>query len=272
MTSRMNFGAGWKNAHQFGGEELAHDLLNALKSMYGKHSIFHSISEELIASWVPFDNGRDYFFLNCINRIVERVNVCTTRAIDIDALWGVPLSIDYNVEIATLNALTPQRTEAIDKLKHIEEKIDRAREDHADLQADTTAAALNTSRAANGIEFLVSDRKRKLAANKQRGKDNQARGNTEEMERAARDMKTALNRVHDRMKKGATNLLAECRSVCKRFKPLTNRKNELGKYAECVPLTGASGKAIKPETLAKNYRNRFGTKKARKARSKRRIN
>ena len=152
-------------------------------------------------------------------------------------------------------------------LKPIEDKIDAARQDHADIQANTTGTAIKVSTTANAVDWLVSDRMRKKRANAKRGKANQEKGNAEERERAARDMETALNRVHDRMKNGATNVLAECRAVCRKFTPQTSRKNGLGEFAAYTPLTGADGEAIKPETLAKNYRARFGTKKARKARA-----
>lgn len=119
---------------------------------------------------------------------------------------------------------------------------------------------------ANGVDYLVSDRKKKKASNVKRGTENQTNGNREERDRAATDMKNALKRVHDDPdvragKHGA--VLAACRRVCREFTPLTSRKNALGKYEEYAPLTGAGGESIKPETLAKNYRKRYGTKKPR---------
>lgn len=131
--------------------------------------------------------------------------------------------------------------------------------------AERTANA--AERTANAAERLVALRTAQKQKNKENGTENQAKGNTEERKRAARDMETALDRVHDRMKNGATNLLAECRAVCRTFKPWTNRKNALGAFVDCEPLTRADGEAVKPETLAKNYRARYGTKKARKARA-----
>jgi hypothetical protein len=131
--------------------------------------------------------------------------------------------------------------------------------------AERTANA--AERTAAAAEWLVAWRKEKKQKNKENGTANQAKGNTEERKRAARDMKTALDRVHDRLNHGATNLLAECRAVCRTFKPWTNRKNALGAFVDCEPLTRADGEAVKPETLAKNYRARYGTKKARKARA-----
>ena len=138
-----------------------------------------------------------------------------------------------------------------------------------DIQADTTVTALNTATTNNGVAWLVADRQSKIKGNKERGKTNQATGNTEESERAARDMQIALNRVHDRMKHGAKNVIGECRKVCKEFVSLTTKKNALGKCEAYAPLTGANDKPIKPETLAKNYRARFGTKKAKKAKAAR---
>ena len=139
--------------------------------------------------------------------------------------------------------------------------------DVRNIQADTTAAVLNTATITNGVEWLVADRQRKIKDNKGRGKVNQEKGNTEESKRAARDMQTALNRVRDRMKRGAKNVIGECRKVCNEFEPLTTKKNELGKFESYAPLTGVDGKPIKPDTLAKNYRGRFGTKKAKRAKT-----
>ena len=145
-----------------------------------------------------------------------------------------------------------------------------------DIKADTTAAAMNTATINNGVSYLIADRKNKMKKNRKRGAENQAKGNTEERQRAAKDMQTALNRVRDRIKdKEKKGLKAEvldvCRSVCKEFIPLTDKKNALGKYAQYAPLTSESGRAIQPQTLAKNYRERFGTKKERKSKSKQRI-
>ena len=68
---------------------------------------------------------------------------------------------------------------------------------------------------------------------------------------------------------GAKNVIGECRKVCKEFVSLTTKKNALGKCEAYAPLTGANDKPIKPETLAKNYRATFGTKKAKKAKAAR---
>lgn len=155
--------------------------------------------------------------------------------------------------------------QADNPLARIEQKLDAARKDHANIQADTTATAMNVVNIVNGVDWLVQNRMGKMKENAKVGKGNQAKGNKDERNRAADDMEKALNRVHDRMKNGATNVLDVCREVCKNFLPLTSRKNALGKYEDCAPLTRADGEAVKPETLAKNYRTRFGPKKARKA-------
>ena len=119
-------------------------------------------------------------------------------------------------------------------------------------------------RIANGVDFLVGDRQKTKAANTERGKENQTKGNTEERNRAAADMKIALKRVHDdpNVKAGKHGaLMTACRRVCREFKSLTNKKNALGKYEEYAPLTVAGGEPIQPETLAKNYREKYGARK-----------
>lgn len=50
------------------------------------------------------------------------------------------------------------------------------------------------------------------------------------------------------------------------FSGSQNTADLLSSFAFLMPLTGWNGKEIKPETLAKNYRTRFGTKKAKKGR------
>jgi len=119
----------------------------------------------------------------------------------------------------------------------------------------------------NGVDWLVQDRKKRMKANVERGTENQAKGDATEMQCAAADMEKALNRVHDDPdvkagKHGA--LLAACRRVCREFKPLTNKKNEMGKYEQYAPLTKAGGEKVKPETLATNYRKKYGARQPRK--------
>lgn len=182
-------------------------------------------------------------------------------------------------DLLDLDAATQQTTQAADggeiarkvadANSHVLAKLGEVHEVVRNIHANTTAAALNTATINDGVSWLVADRKSKIRSNKERGKTNQATGNTEESERAAQDMRTALNRVHDRMKHGSKNVIGECRKVCKEFEPLTTKKNELGKFESYAPLTGVDGKPIKPDTLAKNYRKRFGTKKAKKAKAAR---
>ena len=117
------------------------------------------------------------------------------------------------------------------------------------------------------VAFLVNDRKGKIERNRKRGAENQAKGIDEDRERAAKDMDTALDRVRRRIADAEKNgkrviVLDACRAVCKEFKWKTKKKNALGKCADgYYPLTGADGKPIKPETLAKNYRDRYGGKR-----------
>lgn len=167
-------------------------------------------------------------------------------------------------DLLDLDAATQQTAQAVDD-GEIARKVDALGGRLKDIEATATAAALNTATINDGVAWLIADRQKKIKGNKKRGKNNQATGNTEESERAAQDMQTALNRVHDRMKHGAKNVIGECRKVCKEFEPLTTKKNELGKFELYAPLTGVDGRPIKPDTLAKNYRERFGTKKAKKA-------
>lgn len=126
---------------------------------------------------------------------------------------------------------------------------------------------------ANGIEWLVNDRKRKISDNSKRGKENQAKGNSAARERAKHDMDEALAKVRNRViaeeeKHGAEHvsvqILPICDKVCKHFKPLSPKKNAFGEFENCEELRKSNGEPVKPETLAKHYRKKFGTKKAQK--------
>lgn len=120
------------------------------------------------------------------------------------------------------------------------------------------------------VSRLVRDRDNRRKANRERGRENQSKGDGEERERAARDMETALRRVRERVKEkekagGKVCLLDECRAACREFTQKSGRKNEFGKCADgYYPLTGAGDKPIKAETLARNYRTKYGTKGSRK--------
>lgn len=122
-----------------------------------------------------------------------------------------------------------------------------------------------------GVSYLVNDREKKMAANAKRGRENQAKGDGETRACAEKDMKAALQRVRDRVnekeKKGQKVVVLDvCRAVCREFTPKSARKNEFGKCADgYYHLTGAGGKEIKAETLARNYRKEYGPKKDKKA-------
>lgn len=114
----------------------------------------------------------------------------------------------------------------------------------------------------NGIDFVVADVNRRRANSSKRGKDSQAKANTEERRRAAADKDTALKRVRTRVLRGSSVIQA-CREVCSTFKPHTGKRNALGRPEQCDPLTGANERAIKPDSLAKAYRTKYNTKRNR---------
>ena len=115
-----------------------------------------------------------------------------------------------------------------------------------------------------GVSFLVCDRKNRQKANRDRGKRNQAEGageNASERRRAGRDIEKALARVHERVKKQGQQILAACRWVCAHFGTFTDAKKNAPTY---LPLLKADGKPMKPETLARYYRKRYGSKQCEK--------
>lgn len=147
-------------------------------------------------------------------------------------------------------------------------------EEYSKLSASYSRIGMkNAGYTANCAEWLVNDRKRKISENSKRGKESQAKGNYEARERAKSDMEAALakvrNRVTTKEKKhgvehGSVQILEICRKVCSEFKPLSPKKNAFGKFENCEVLKKSNGEPVKPETLAKHYRKKFGTKKAQK--------
>ena len=113
-----------------------------------------------------------------------------------------------------------------------------------------------------GVSFLVHDRMGKQAANSKRGKESREKAvrDDAERQRAERDLETALKRVADDtdIKAGRHGaIIAACRRVCGQFTPLTGAKKNGRAY---LSLTKEDGKPLKPETLAKYYRERHGGK------------
>ena len=135
------------------------------------------------------------------------------------------------------------------------------------INAALQAQGADVASTRTGVAFLVNDRKGKIKTNRKRGAENQAKGIDADRKRAAADMNAALDRVRRRIADAEKNgkraiVLVACRAVCKEFTAKTKKKNALGKCADgYYPLTGADGKPIKPETLAKNYRDRYGGKR-----------
>lgn len=121
----------------------------------------------------------------------------------------------------------------------------------------------------SGIELLVRQKQgRSAAAKAAQAKAKHDADIAEAKERATADMNHALEMVrNDKDVKAGKHgaVIAACRRVCKEFTPLTNKKNPLGKFEQYAPLTDWQGNEIKPETLAKNYREKYGRRKDRKA-------
>lgn len=117
-----------------------------------------------------------------------------------------------------------------------------------------------------GVSFLMHDRMKTQAANRKRGKENREKAvfADNERQRAERDIETALERVAadpnvNAGKHGA--IIAACRRVCSRFATLTDSKKNAPTY---LPLTQADGTPLKPETLARYYREAHKAKRGKK--------
>lgn len=137
----------------------------------------------------------------------------------------------------------------------------------AEAKAEAAGAKVAAEGAQASASFLVHDRMGKQAANRKRGKESHEKAvrDDAERQRANRDLKTALKRVADDPdvkdgKHGA--VIAACRRVCKQFTPLKGAKKNAPLYLQ---LTQADGTPLKPETLARYFREQYGTKRARKS-------
>ena len=169
-----------------------------------------------------------------------------------------------------LNATAARADETIKAINAVGEKVDAARGDIADVGKKLSDendrmqqlihdrfADLKPTQA--GVDYLVG----KKTQHTRNAKKAQAQANKDEKvcndkQRAADDMHRALERVRDdpNVKAGKHGaVLAACRRVCKEFNPLTTKKNALGKFEQYAPLTDWQLKPIKPETLARNYRD-----------------
>ena len=132
------------------------------------------------------------------------------------------------------------------------------------IAADAKRGADAAESTQEGVSFLVNDRKRKQVGNRERGKKSRGKAvlNDTELQRAKRDVQTALQRVADdpHVKAGEHGaVIAACRRVCSRFATLTGAKKNEPTH---LPLTKADGTPLKAETLAKYYRDKYGTKRA----------
>ena len=183
-----------------------------------------------------------------------------------------------------LNATAARADEITKAINAVGEKVDAARGDIADVVKEFSDANDRTQQLIDdrfvdlepvktALDFLVSkkqDRSRK-------GREAQARTKhmcpNREQQAANENRAKALRRVANdpdvkARKYGA--VLAACRKVCKEFEPLTTKKHSItGKFLSYKPLADWQGKPIQPETLAKNFRTIYGTRKKRKAEANR---
>lgn len=180
------------------------------------------------------------------------MRIFTGRAAGAADFWGMTPA-DMEKELA---AIAPQAGMVDDIKKMLQEQFAAfgGKLDALQGKVDNTQA---------GVSFLVHDRMGKQAANSKRGKESHEKAvrDDAERQRAKRGVETALKRVADDpdVKEGKHGAIAAaCRRVCKRFTPLTDAKKNGRTY---LPLTGADGEPLTPETLARYYRERYGGKR-----------
>ena len=190
----------------------------------------------------------------------------TGRAAGAAGFWGMTPA-DMEKELA---AIAPQAGMVDDIKKTLAAiaaaaeangaKLDALQGTANETQAEAAGAKVAAEGAQNGVSFLVHDRMGKQAANSKRGKESREKAvrDDAERQRAERDLETALKRVADdpNVKAGKHGAIrAACRRECSHFTPLTGAKKNGRAY---LSLTKADGKPLKPETLARYYRERHG--------------
>ena len=176
-----------------------------------------------------------------------------------------------------LNATAAHADETIKAINAVGEKVDAARGDIADVGKELFDANDRTQQLIHdrfeglkptqaGVDYLVG-KKTQRTRNAKKAQAESVDMYAAEKQRAADDMHRALERVRDDPdvkagKHGA--VLTACRRLCDwmdkaghvhhgRFDPLTtSKKHGEPQYA---PLMDWQGKPIKPETLARNYRD-----------------
>ena len=139
------------------------------------------------------------------------------------------------------------------------EKID-------EINADARRGADAAEGARAGVSFLVHDRKGRQAANSKRGKESRKKAVLDaENQRAKGDLGKALKRVHERVTTQGEAVMAACRWVCLHFATLGAQSGSgAKKYGQTyLPLTKADGKPLKPESLARYYREKHPNPKRR---------
>lgn len=260
----------FEHGNAFSGSQNTADLLSSFAFLMEKFAIPYLTKRHK-------DNAR---MRNAIRSVCDSVKVETVKCAPmLDgsdggeahqlALAVVPDEFRRRLrDLLDLDAATRQTAQAADGGEIARKVADAVGNQLKGIQAETTAAVINSHAAKTAAETLLAFRLKDGEKRSERGKAAQAKAkcegvNAAEKKRAADDMTTALNRVLDRVKNGE-QVLAACRAVCRHFKKVGGS----GKFGNetWLPLTGWNGKEIKPETLAKNYRTRFGTKKAKKGR------
>lgn len=126
----------------------------------------------------------------------------------------------------------------------------------------------------SGVGRINEDIDERRAKNRQQGainrngnKDNADHPSSKERTQAAKDLDTALKRIHERVMSKGEKVLPACRYVCLHFTPIPGRKDELGRV-QYKPLVNQYGKEVNTETqfetIARYYRARYNTKRRKK--------
>ena len=134
-----------------------------------------------------------------------------------------------------------------------------------DPQVVESLAELKSSvgRINEDIDERRAKNRKRGAVNRNGNEDNADHLSSKERTKAAKDLETALKRIHERVMTKGEKVLAACRYVCLHFTPIPGRKDELGRV-QYKPLVNQYGREVRTETqfktIARYYRKKYNAK------------
>lgn len=192
-------------------------------------------------------------FASALDRLVGGL-----EALGIDAIQRIDELLDKVLDAMStlreeLAASTNESENGIALHRELVEQLEEIQSQQSEMRCD--------------VSFLVDDVKTRRIKNMNRGKKNQE-GDTDSPEHKKRKsaqakIDLAITKVRNLVMKEGMKILPACRRVCKKFEPISAKKNELGEM-EYLHLENLKGEPMKAKTLSRYYRERFNKKKSAK--------